>query len=147
MQVGGGSASILRGLDTYGILWPQSWAFFTGLADKDALVAYRVGADGTVTSPIDQRASQGGLNRSADALALAIRQLAGTIPQRYWHSCPSVASVCQVIIAEAREFTLRDRWPVLSICGRLAVAAQRSAPPGRQAGREWVAVVRLTCSG
>src|SRR5689334_4140324 len=43
-------------LDSYRVLWPQTWDFFTGLAHNDALVAYRVGQHGELRFLETQRA-------------------------------------------------------------------------------------------
>jgi hypothetical protein len=135
--------------DTFALVWPITWRFYTNPDHSEFTVAYLVDSNGRyhqLTHSTVGGADYWGLDHStyADLARLDTAYLA--IPPGTWRDCaaPDMAD-CAAIIATAPRTTIPS--PFISACGPTVFAVQR---PGTQ--REGyapqvlrVAVVDLTC--
>ncbi|HEX5405981.1 MAG TPA: hypothetical protein VFX16_27210 [Pseudonocardiaceae bacterium] len=142
-----------RTADPYRVVWPQSWSFYTGLANTNWLTAYRLAAGGRLATPVDPSDRSSGLDRTADTRSVALEMMATTVPQRFWQSCgTTVPTRCDVRSDAAHEFPVAKYWPTLDFCGVAAISVQRPTPvagrslPARPRMAYQVAVVRLPCA-
>jgi hypothetical protein len=67
----------------------------------------------------------GGLDRSGDAQAYQIRQLANEVPDSYWQQCDSAQpSGCRLHTDDTHHFRLSNDAKGSVWCGRLAIAME-----------------------
>ncbi|MEV6603523.1 hypothetical protein [Kutzneria sp. NPDC051319] len=143
-------------LDAYGVLWPQTWSFFTDLGGKIVLLAYRVSPDGRHLTVETQRQEWSdfswGLDRAIDSAALEITTLAQEIPDRYWRAC-DVANPAECgPFPPSASLALKNASTAPTLCGPTVIAIdQPNFPPSgdlptspRHVTR--VALVNLTCA-
>ena len=135
--------------NTYQLLWPQRWAFFT--AEGAVTVgAYRLGRDGRTyeseIQPLTSARNLGGLSRREYATILVAATLADRIPPGQWRACggPSVAA-CAGPLAEAPVTRMGDRSPGPPFCGTVVFTRERSFAEAWQV--ESVARAQLVCAG
>jgi hypothetical protein len=143
-------------LSSYRKLWPEGWSFFTGLADRDVVMAYAVGPAGVSSTPLTRRESwtdrSAGLDRSGDARGLELLQLAGEIPDAFWHGCDRAEpSGCVTSAAIEHPFRLPNGAHQAGLCGPTAIADTRPMPAtgGDLPAAPWrvvkIAIVDLAC--
>lgn len=141
---------------SYEMIWPQQWAFFTGLDKNQLADAYEITPNGTLGTSENQRTGWSdydwGLNRAGGTELLWVAQLAQSIPQEYWQQCGNVVpSACRVQLAAPYVFMTSDQAPVPGLCGLIAVSIDlpgESAAgqlPGNPRTVYRVAVVNLLC--
>lgn len=158
-QLGSTVAPGLAGdrLASYQGLWPQGWSFFTGLADKDVIMAYPVGSDGVSSTALTQRKSwtdrAAGLDRAGEAGNFELYQLAGRIPDQYWHDCDRVEpSGCVTRSAIDHPFRVPRGSLKVGPCGLIAIADTRPVTvtggelPADPRRIDKIAVVDLACA-
>lgn len=149
-------------VQAYSLVWPQHWAFFTGMADDDILVGYRISpARDGVAAPVytdNGRAAftdrLGGLDRSADAHQDELRQLATQVPEKYWQRCDSAEPAgCRNDYDPSRYFHMDNHADGRAWCGRFAVALERPVRVdlSDMNGKPWkiirIALVDAACTG
>lgn len=136
------------------VVWPQEWAFFSGL-DEDTLAAYRIGRDGggAARFEIVRSAGSGRFDRSRDELVAEVRRIARVVPDRYWQRCSApVTGACGRTVDTGLVYGTANPSRHPHLCGTVAIAVERTepagfgrVPDGRSAHR--VAVVQLRCPG
>ena len=145
-------------LASYRLLWPEGWSFFVGLADKQVITAYPVGLTGVAPAPVTQRESwtdrTAGLDRSGDARFAELFQLAGQVPDQYWHDCGRVdPSGCVTRSEIEHPFRLPNGSHKAGLCGLTAFADIRPFPmtgghaPAVPQSVNKIAIVDLACAG
>ncbi|RKT54652.1 hypothetical protein [Saccharothrix australiensis] len=119
-------------LGAYRAIWPQKWSFFTNL-DGESPVPYRVGPDLGLTPLYGHRVWDerlAGLRRHDDAREVETRRLALAVPERYWQECGRLRSGrCERDLAPDLVHEVDNPVARPGLCGRVAVALERVAPP------------------
>ncbi|MCC8251526.1 hypothetical protein [Saccharothrix luteola] len=125
-------------LRSYRVVWPQHWPFFTELS-QDVLVAYNV----PDLTPLVPRRPWDGLRREGSVVVAETRRVALRVPDAYWQACgEATAAMCGEEVARSSVFTLDGSTITSRLCGRVAVAVERSVPK-RHVHR--IAVVEVEC--
>lgn len=111
--------------DTYQLLWPQRWVFFTA-AGSVTVGVYRPGGYEPVTAPLSSARNLGGLSRQEYATILEAATLAGSVPAARWRDCgrPAVAD-CADRLAGAPVTTLDSRVAWRPLCGAVVLTRER----------------------
>jgi hypothetical protein len=118
-------------LDTYRVLWPQEWDFFTGL-DRDSVVAYRTGDDGRLSRLHERQVwdrQLAGLNREYDLYTNETWQIARRIPDRYWQACGQAGEArCERVPDLALVYRMENLSKHPRLCGRSVIGLERTLP-------------------
>ena len=143
-------------LDDVGLLWPQGWGFFTGLADAEVIHVYDMRPDGelrVVSLRAHWWARLWGLDRSGDTLSDEIWRVTTRIPQDYWRTCDTAAPSECIRLGSPRSDNLPNLVSEPFLCGpKVIVVAQRAGSmgfdsPDRSPPVYRFALVNLTCAG
>ena len=140
--------------DTYAVLWPQGWAFFTSPPLADVTVAYRVRAAELVpaTPALSDPTNLWGVRRGGYTRLLEIVRVARSVPEPGWRACPA-GGAAQCLRAGAVPVTavVNPTHPA-TLCGRVVFAVEtpepwRSARPRNLGARQVrrIAVADVTC--
>lgn len=119
-----GNVELERRSAVYTVLWPQGWNFFTDLGTKSVLSAYR--ADSGFRSQTQRQSwsdRQWGLNRSGEAAAWEITELAGQIPQAVWRRCDAV-TVDGCESQRSTPYALTNWSSAPTLCGPLVITVE-----------------------
>ncbi len=130
----GGNPDLTRQSGAYGVLWPQGWAFFTGVGTKDQLSAYRIDPDNGELVALTQRVSwsdrQWGLERSGEPQAWEISDLAKQVPQDDWSPCAATtAAACLAAAPKPTPPTLTNWSAAPTLCGPTVIAIEHPSYP------------------
>ncbi|MEV8509155.1 hypothetical protein AB0368_30560 [Actinoplanes sp. NPDC051475] len=111
--------------DTYQLLWPQRWVFFTA-AGSVTVGVYRPGGYEPVTAPLSSARNRGGLSRQEYATVLEAATLAGSVPAARWRDCGRPALTdCADRLAGAPVTTLDSRVAWRPLCGAVVFTRER----------------------
>ena len=103
---------------SYGILWPQNWAFFSIQADNPTVFTYQISRDGTLTPALISEGARGnlwGLGQSSAAYFIQAIYLAHELPPGAWKPCRgSAPSQCLPAAQDAR---LDEPFAPSLLCG------------------------------
>ncbi|OJF15944.1 hypothetical protein [Couchioplanes caeruleus] len=111
--------------DTYQLLWPQQWEFFTAVGSV-AVGVYRSGGYQPVTAPLASAQNLGGLSRREYATIVEAAVLARSVPAARWRDCgrPAVAD-CADRLAGAPVTTVDSRVAWQPLCGTVVFTRER----------------------
>jgi hypothetical protein len=125
-------AELKRRLAGHVVLWPQEWSFFTSL-DQDVLVVYLIERERGATLLREHRVPDAwldGFGRTRDEHLSEARQIAFQVPERYWQACGVLsAGRCEKTLDASLSYRMRNPSLHPRLCGPVAVAVERVAPP------------------
>jgi len=130
--------------DTYQLLWPQRWVFFTAEGSV-AVGVYRPGGYTPVTAPLSSARNLGGLSRQGYATILEAAILAGSVPAARWRACgrPALAD-CADRLAGAPVTTVESRVAWRPLCGAVVFTRELLVAGGWQV--QSAAPAELACA-
>jgi hypothetical protein len=114
--------------DGYPVFWPQGWSFFANVPAGGAVVAYRLGEDGSLgprlTEPMSAAGDLHGLSRSGYARIVELGKVTEAVPRDLWRTCDP--ATC----ATGSEHLVSVRNPLTSpvLCGRVALVLEPDGP-------------------
>jgi hypothetical protein len=111
--------------DTYQLLWPQRWVFFTAVGSVTVGV-YRPDGYQPVTVQLASARNLGGLSRREYATILEAAILARSVPAERWRDCgrPAVAD-CADRLAGAQVTAVDSRAAWRPLCGSVVFTRER----------------------
>ena len=120
---------------TYAVIWPQGWSFFSDAADTDQVAAYRLsdGGLGAAVQVQQVNASSSdsfGLSRTAMVTNNEIDYFAQEIPAGDWKACRA-ADVATCFSARGTAlFAESDTFRPAALCGRVGFVLSASDKEG-----------------
>jgi hypothetical protein len=125
----GGNVALERRSGAYTAIWPQGWAFFTGLGSKDVLVAYRTNAAGDQLVPESPRENWSdrawGMDRGREPATWEISDLARQIPQDDWSPCTAATTAdCRFLLTRPAAHTLTNWSTSPTLCGLTVITVE-----------------------
>lgn len=135
---------------TYQAVWPQGWAFFSGVDQAEFVVVYYIDDTGkpvAITAPAASRGHLWGVSRRVNGEIVETEAIGRLVPREYWNDCGATDLLsCRTLLADAPVFRLSAPLRVFDGCGPVVVAVERaSAGPRRDVVR--VASVEVACGG